>query len=512
MRKTISPAAMRRLEQAAVDSGAVSYLQLMEAAGKAAAQVILDSGLRLRKAVCLCGSGNNGGDGFVIARHLYERGVQATVVLLDEPKTADARAMKDSLPPEIPVRRWDAEQSVILQEAAHANVIVDAVYGIGFHGELPKAIRPLFAAIEQSGVPVVAVDVPSGMDAATGAVSPGALHAAQTVTFTAAKPGFSRKDAAAYIGTLHIRPVGIDERLIATYYDGPVEITHEMVTRCFPPRPADSHKGTFGRLLCVCGSYGMAGAAMLAADAALRCGIGLLTAALPRSIYPIVAGRIPEAVYAPLPETEAGTLTAAASEPLAARLQTADAVLIGCGLSQHPETAALLMTLLSRQSVPMVIDADGLNILAAHRMEWKPGSAPLVLTPHPAEMARLTGQTVADIQNDRVGAATRFAEEHGVTLVLKGHETIVATPDGEIFWNPTGCAGMATGGSGDVLAGMIASFLAQGFSAADAACCGVYLHGLAGERASARMSQIAMLPRDMLTELPILFSEIENGE
>ncbi len=277
------------------------------------------------------------------------------------------------------------------------------------------------------------------------------------------------------------------------------------VTSYFPPRPADSHKGTYGTLLSVCGSYGMAGAALLAAKAALRCGTGLVVAAVPNSIYPIIATALPEAVYAPYREESA-------ARELLPRLASATALLCGCGLGQNTAAVELTAALLAQATCPVVLDADGINIAARHILLSETVRAPLILTPHPRELSRLLCCTVDDIQCDRRAAVQEAVRRTGGTVVLKGHRTLVAAPDGRIRENTTGNAGMAVGGSGDVLAGMIAAFVAQGMAPFDAACVGVYLHGMAGDRAAARLSQHAMLPSDMIDELSGLFLTIEQQE
>ena len=275
----------------------------------------------------------------------------------------------------------------------------------------------------------------------------------------------------------------------------------------FPPRAENSHKGTYGNALLVCGSYGMAGAAVLAAKAALRCGVGLATAAMPQSIYPIIAAAVPEAVC--VPYTEGG---AKAAVQLRGALSKATAVLVGCGLSQSREAAELTAAVLREATVPVVLDADGINAAAKHIDITEARRAPLVLTPHPLEMARLLHCSVEEVQRDRTATALEAARQFRAVAVLKGHGTVVASPDGEVAVNTTGNPGMAVGGSGDVLAGMIASLLAQGLSPFEAARCGVWLHGAAGDRAAARLSQHAMLPSDMVDELGALFLKLEQAE
>ncbi len=286
-------------------------------------------------------------------------------------------------------------------------------------------------------------------------------------------------------------------------------IRPEMVAACFQKRAANSHKGTYGRLLSVCGSVGMAGAAGLAGLAALRSGVGLLTAAVPKSIYPILGGRLLEALFLPLPETPQGQLSRAAVPPLLKAVAGATAVVIGCGLGRSEESDEVAKALVSAAACPMVLDADGLNAMGVHIDIVKTVGTPLVLTPHPGEMARLTGRETKEVEADRSGFACRLADRTGAVVVLKGYHTLVAAPGEEPLVNETGTPGMATGGSGDVLAGLIGSFLAQEMAPKQAAMCGVYLHGLAGERAAENRSQHGLLPSDMIEELSRLFSIYE---
>lgn len=291
----------------------------------------------------------------------------------------------------------------------------------------------------------------------------------------------------------------------------PVEIiTPERVKACFIPRPADSHKGTYGRLLAVCGSYGMAGAALLCARAALRSGVGLLIAAVPERVYPLLASAVPEAVFLPLPDTETGTLSFLAAEPLCSALSGANAVVVGPGLGTGEDVATVVRHVLRTSGCPVVLDADGINAISPHILVEETVSAPLILTPHPGEMARLLGVTVDYVQSHRQEIVRQFVDQTGVTLVLKGHHTLIGAPGRPLLENPTGNPGMATGGSGDVLAGMIGALVAQGMTAYDAAMCGVYLHGVAGDRAAERLSQHSLLPSDVIEELPDLFLQIEK--
>ena len=284
------------------------------------------------------------------------------------------------------------------------------------------------------------------------------------------------------------------------------------IRRCFPARPADSHKGTFGTVLTLCGSYGMAGAAILSARAALRCGAGLVVCGLPRSIYPIVAGAVPEAVCCPLPETADGLITHEAPQRLRSWQKKASVLLMGCGLGRGDSVTGAVTALLESADIPLVLDADGINAAALHIPVRKATSAPLILTPHPAEMARLLNCSIEDVQRDRNAAAVVAAARWHAVVVLKGHRTVVADETGVLHINPTGNPGMATAGSGDVLAGMIAALVAQGFSPADAAICGTYLHGATGDIAASRLSQRGLVASDLIDHLPELLSQLEQQE
>lgn len=286
-------------------------------------------------------------------------------------------------------------------------------------------------------------------------------------------------------------------------------VTVSIVKQALAPRPDDAHKGTMGTLLSICGCYGMAGACLLSSKAALRSGIGLLKCALPKSIYPIAAAGIWESVYLPLEETPDGK-TAAANLPFL-RGQAADAVLIGCGMSVCDDTRALVRGFLEACDKPLLLDADALNCLADDPSVLRRVKAPVVITPHPAEMGRLLGVSAGEVNADREMTAKRFAADYGVIVVLKGAGTVTAAPDGRAVINTTGNSGMATGGSGDVLAGICASLLAQGGEAFDSAAAAVYLHGLAGDLAAARLGKISMLPTDLLDALPQAFLSVQRS-
>ena len=507
MKKVLNREQIRELERRAAAEG-TGYAALMENAGRAAARVLIKkqeiSGKRI---AFVCGKGNNGGDGFVAARYLAERGAKATVILAEGLPTADpARqafaALRDTT---VRICLYGEEPAFASQVLVSSDAIFDAAYGVGFHGALSEQVAAIFQTVNQSRAYTIAMDLPSGVDCDTGAAAPGAVQADCTVTFSTLKPCHLLYPAKERCGEVIIAPVGIPGDLIEKQSHSLLVLDAAFCQTLFSPRRADANKGDFGGVLCFCGSYGMAGAAAMAASAALRCGAGLVHLAVPESIYPILAAKMDEPVFTVLGENAEGF-----SFPPEVWTR-ATACLVGCGLGRSTRAGTLVRRILAESRVPVILDADGINEAAEDISMLQTARAPVILTPHPGEMARLMKSTIPDIQANRPQRAAELARETGAVVVLKGAGTLIASPEGELYYNPTGNPGMARGGSGDVLAGMIAAFAAQGFPPVVAAACGAYLHGLAGDRCAARLSQTAMLPTDLLRELPALFSEFEAG-
>lgn len=514
--KQATAAQMREIERLAVAAGD-TYIELMERAGREAARRMVESSFWTGGPVTVvCGKGNNGGDGYVLARYLCRQTAVTVIQAMGAPATETARAQERRLLEEcvarprdgrfpVTVLDWQEEPYVCRAAVSEASVLVDCLFGIGFHGRLPMGLLPLLQQMRESAACKVAIDMPTGIDADGGLPEPDALAADYTFTFTAPKAGLTPS----YGGEIQVLPIGIPDAIVDSVL-GVAAINEALVAGCFSARQPDTHKGTYGRVLAVCGSYGMAGAALLCIRAALRGGAGLVTAAVPRSVYPLLASAVPEAVFLPLPETPQGQLSAAAEGPLLEAVRGASAVVIGPGLGRGEAITELVMAVCRDSHCPVILDADGINSIVPHMLIEEAVSAPLILTPHPGEMARLLDTTVYDVQQHREEITRRFADEYGVTLALKGHRTLVTAPGRPLLHNPTGNPGMATGGSGDVLAGLIASLAAQGMEAYQAALCGVYLHGAAGDRAAARVSQHALLPSDIIEELGDLFLNFEK--
>lgn len=482
---------MRSLEQNFVAQGG-SYMDLMENAGRAVAAEIMNQQGEIPTALILCGKGNNGGDGFVIARILKENGFAVDVALADGMPQTEAAALNfKCLPPEVRIfNYYEDRENVFLGIQQGYGFIVDALYGIGFHGELNEDLAILLNACNSSPSIRIAVDIPSGVNCDSGEVSQSSFRADKTVTFTLPKLAHVIYPSLEYCGELRIADIGIPQRLAAScpYV---LQTTQDYVSmHPLPKRKSVSHKGTYGRLMCVCGSYGMAGAAVLAGSAALHSGVGLVTLTVPKSIYEICASRLIEATFMPMEQNDDGTLNIEAFNKIIYTVSDeCNAVLVGCGLGYNDETWEMVGLLVENLDKPLILDADGINAICMHTDILKQAKAPVILTPHIGEMARLIGAEVEQVKADMLGTAQRIAQEYHVYVVLKDVHTIIASPEGEMLVNFTGCAGMAKGGSGDVLAGLMGGFLAQGMLPMAAAANAVYYHGLAGEYASKDASQ-----------------------
>lgn len=501
---------MQQMEQKAVERG-VSMEQLMEYAGGAAARFVQRKyELRGKRVTILCGKGNNGGDGYVAARLLRECGAYVSVVLAEGfPATDLSRQAYGRMGAGVISADWEREPRAVRQAVSDADIIIDGLYGFGFHGAVPEYIGVLIQLANQSRAPVIALDIPSGVECDTGAVHGPCIQADYTVTFTVPKVGHILYPGREHCGKVVPAAAGIPTEIVEQTIPALETLEPNRIKGLFRPRDSQSNKGDYGKLLCVCGSEGMAGAAVMCAWAGLRCGAGLVNLALPRSIYPIAAGRLLESVFTLLDREEDGSLTPESRERLEKALEGAAACVIGCGLGTAPGIPKLVEELLLTARCPVVLDADGLNAVCKNPEILKEAARtkPVIVTPHPGEMARLAGCSIQEVQGDRLACASRFAQEYGVITVLKGAGTLIAHPDGRTLMNLTGNPGMARGGSGDILAGMVGSFAAQGMEPLNAASAAVYLHGLAGDRCAARLSQQGMLPTDMLGELPGLFLE-----
>ncbi|MBI4312897.1 MAG: NAD(P)H-hydrate dehydratase [Chloroflexi bacterium] len=508
--KIVTVEQMRALEAAAGERG-VSVEALMEKAGLAVANHVMQQlgNPRGARVLALVGPGNNGGDGLVAARHLHQWGARVCVYLCAPRKTPDPMllALEDR-----GVLVFNAEQDPFCEnlkrELAASPLIVDAVLGTGkarpLEGLIVGVLGMASEARKAKGLTVVAVDLPTGLNADTGELDPAALPADVTVALGYPKTGHFTFPGPAATGRLEIVDIGIPKGLDSYI---PVElITPDLARSLLPQRPLDGHKGTFGRLLAVAGSRSYVGAAYLACTGAYRVGAGLVTLAAPEGIYPILAAKLTETTHTPLKETPAGAISIHAQDTLREVLADYDALLIGCGLSGEDDLRIVLSRFLldspGMENKPAVLDADALNALARISGWHTRLKASAVLTPHPGEMARLYGGTPAQVQAARMQIALQAAKSWGQTVVLKGAYTVVASPKGVARVSPFANPGLASAGTGDVLAGVIGGLLAQGLPSYDAAACGVYLHGAAGEEVRRHLGDAGMVAGDLLPELP----------
>ena len=527
--KIVSTAEMREIDRSTSERFGIPSLTLMENAGAAVARFVLSDYPQAERVGILCGKGNNGGDGFVVARKLVEAGYAVRVLLLCDPEElrGDAAAMFQNMLQKLQplktapliVREESGLDSSDVAEIFAADVIVDAILGTGFR----PPVSPLYAAairkMNAASAPIVAVDIPSGADAdairpASSTDSPaGVLNQARAdaiVTFTAPHPAHvfaeltSGPTVIAFIGS---PPEAIVSQL-GLQLSTPLDFAPLLA-----PRARDANKGSYGHVLVIGGSLGKAGAAAMAGFSALRAGAGLSTVATPKSVLATVASFHPELMTEPLPETEQGTISLRALESGSGldTLLERKTLAIGPGISRNSETAEFVRAIVKRSATSIVVDADGLNAFEGAADKLNGHGRTLVITPHPGEMSRLTGLSIAEIQANRLEVARNFAREHELIVVLKGHRTLVAAPDGTVWVNPTGNPGMATGGTGDMLTGMVAGLIAQyPQHALSATVLAVYLHGLAGNLASESVGESSLVATDLVRFLPQAFAEMRN--
>jgi hydroxyethylthiazole kinase-like uncharacterized protein yjeF len=506
--RVLNAAQMREADRRTIEDIGIASLVLMENAGRqvvAAMEAAFDDLLEHQVAV-LCGRGNNGGDGFVVARTLMQRGVDVSVFLVGgvADVRGDARVNLEvlgrlglSVVEIADSQAWELHFS----EVRECTLIVDALFGTGLNAPLTGLLETVVADVNASGIPVVSIDLPSGLSADSHEPIGDSIEASMTVALAAPKLPLVLPPAETRAGDVVIADIGIPSGIVDAL-DGPrVELlTRQSMRELVNPRPVDSHKGDYGHVLVLAGSPGKTGAAHLAAMGALRSGAGLVTVATAASCQPILAAMAPEYMTIPVEVGEQGGLDPAAVDRV---LDVArDVIALGSGLGQAPSTRAFVRALVDRATMPLVIDADGLNAFSDDPggLAGREGRD-VIITPHPGEMARLVGMSADEVQASRLEIARNFAVAHRVYVVLKGHRTLVATPDEKVFINPTGNAGMATGGTGDVLTGMIAAWLAQLLDAEAACRLAVYLHGLAGDLAEADEGEISMTATDLVQHI-----------
>jgi ADP-dependent NAD(P)H-hydrate dehydratase / NAD(P)H-hydrate epimerase len=519
--KVVTAEQMQHLDQKSIETYGIPGIVLMENAGRGAAEVILKEfpDLQENGAAIVAGKGNNGGDGFVIGRYLLNRGIPARVFLLADPGVLRGDAQTNyqiflRMNGEVtPVPSYKDFQNV-KKSLDKFDLLIDGIFGTGLDAEVRGYYREVIDHLNTMDKPIVAVDIPSGLDANTGKPFGTAVRATQTITFGLPKTGLLIPPGTDYAGDLKVIDIGIPRKLI----DEEKIQTHlleeeEIRRRLSVPRRRDTHKGDYGHLLVLAGSVGKTGAAAMTCEAALRMGAGLITLGIPKSLNAIMEVKLTEIMTEPLQETARQTLSLKAFRSILHLCENKKTVIIGPGIGTSTETQTLVLKLIRTLDLPMVLDADGLTALATQIKTLPSMKRPLILTPHPGEMARLTGLTPKQVLEDRIDICRNFSYTYQVYLVLKGYRTLIATPKREVFINPTGNPGMATGGTGDVLTGMIGGLICQGFDILPALQMAVYLHGLAGDRTALEKGEKSLVATDLIAKIPFVLREAEvSGE
>ena len=509
--RLVKASEIQEMDRLTIQDMGIPGIVLMENAARGAAGIFLDYFEPPENAhgVVLCGPGNNGGDGYVVARYLYEKGLKTTVIVL----APLAKVKGDALTNLEIIRRMDLdilecpgidEWTGCRPTIETCDFVIDGLLGTGLNAPVRGFYATVIEDVNASGRPVMAIDIPSGLHADTGQILGKAIRATLTVTFGFPKLGQLIFPGAALVGRLTNILIGIPK----TVADRIPDHYHLAEPAHFTPllrfNRQDIHKGDRGHLLVLAGSTGKTGAATLTALGALRAGAGLVTVGIPASLNPILENKLTEAMTFPLPETGDGSLSLEAENEVLRLMEGKSAVALGPGLSTHKETTELVKRIVAQCPIPMVIDADGLNALAGDTGLLADRKAATVLTPHPGEMSRMSGLKTTEVQSDRVGSALRFVETHGCTLVLKGARTLIVEPDGRVYVNPTGNPALSSGGSGDVLTGLIGGFLARGWPMTESAVGAVYLHGLAADLLAEDMGQAGILAGELLDVIPEL--------
>jgi hydroxyethylthiazole kinase-like uncharacterized protein yjeF len=528
--KIVTAENMRWIDGKTIEEYGIAGLVLMERAGLAVVAKIKELFSR-RKIIVISGSGNNGGDGLVVARDLHNEGWDVRVFIASSREDLKDDALSqykaaDRL--KVPIQSMDE----FLADAHHSSffsrhsLIVDALFGTGLSKPVKGRLSKAVDVINGSGLPVISVDIPSGISSDSGQIMGNAVRADYTVTFGLAKMGHILHPGAEMTGRLFVEDIGFPQELLCSERFNIELLEKKDVSPLIPDRKSYSHKGNYGHVLVVAGSRGKTGAALMAAKACLRTGAGLVTLGVPESLADIYQSRVTEEMTLILPDRGDGTLSEKASREILGFADKVSRILaLGPGIGVSDDTEKLVRTIIRNSASPVVIDADGINSLKGDRRFLSKAKVPVILTPHPGEMARLMNSltppftkraqsgitsVIKDIEKDRVNTALYFAEETNTFLVLKGVPTVIATPDGKAFLNPTGNPGMATGGAGDVLTGIISGFLAQNVAPLHACVLGVYMHGLSGDIAASEKGEHSLIATDIINQIPAAFSSLKS--
>lgn len=507
---------MNNIDRRTRDEYGIPTLLLMENAASAITHIAEQTlgTVKGKRISVICSKGNNGGDGLASARQLHNRGAEVSIYLMSDAAAftgEPAANLQIALKMGVEVSEKGKYEITRLRSALnHSHLIIDAIIGTGLSSTVKDEYKEVIELINASGRPVVSVDIPTGVNSDTGEIMGAAVRAAATVTFAIPKRGHYLHPGCVNAGTLHIADISIPAQAIEKESIRLRLLTEKEMSALVPLRHANSHKGSNGHALVIAGSIGKGGAAAMTALSCMRTGAGLLTLAAPESVQPIIAGKLTEVMTHPLSETSEHTIAASSTDEIIALAGDKDAVAIGPGLTTNKETVSIVKKLVREVTAPLVIDADAINALADSPGLLRDRRSATILTPHPGEMGRLTGKSASEIQKDRIGAASDFATEYGVCLVLKGANTVIAEPSGLVHISPTGNPGMATGGTGDALTGIITGLIAQGLTPADAARLGVYIHGLAGDLAAKEKGMIGMIAGDLIERIPAAIRQVAD--
>ncbi|MBF0226540.1 MAG: NAD(P)H-hydrate dehydratase [Desulfobacterales bacterium] len=511
----VTAAEMQKMDKMTIESFGLPGIVLMENAGRGAVQFFFkifseDLKKKNQKIGIICGRGNNGGDGFVIARYLSQKDIDVTVFLLgtfDLIKGDAATNLKLLFPLNIKIVEMPDHETFFEYKTliAEQNILVDAIFGTGLKSEVKGYFKEIIDFINQLEKPVFAVDIPSGLNSDSGEICGTCVKALATATFGFHKIGHIILNGQEYTGILELIDIGIPNYIVKSVNPQHILLTNDLVKSYFKKRPNDSHKGMNGHVFVIGGAPGKTGAPAMASMAALRAGAGLVTLGIAKSLNPILESIMLEAMTAPL-QDENGIIGLSAFEEIIELIQEKTCIALGPGIGINSTTKELIFSIIQKSNIPIVIDADAINCLAQNVNILKAASAPIILTPHPGEMARLLGQTTKDVQKNRIALARDFAVNYKVYLVLKGAQTIIVNPDGYVYINSAGNPGMASGGMGDVLTGVIAAFIAQGYSIERAVQMGVYIHSAAADRLYEKL--YGFLASDVMDEIPVTIKQV----
>ncbi len=513
--KVVTSQQIREIDRKAMEENNLSGLILMENAGLRIFQSLKNiyPDLRLKKIIIFAGSGNNGGDGFVVARHLYNYGVKAKVFLLSPFNKVIGEAEENlNIINKMGVKLFEVETTKleeIQRTIQNSDLIIDAILGTGLQGKVTGLKAKIIDLINIANKDVLAIDLPSGLDTDTGKIEGSCIKATHTITLVLPKIGLLIFPGASYAGKVTVEDIGIPSYLLKNNKIKINITTKEIVKSLLPFRATYSHKGSFGKVLILAGSVGMTGAAYLASEAAIRSGAGIVVLGIPRSLNPIMEVKLTEVMTLPLAETEKQSLGEEAEETISKLMKNYSVLGIGPGISRQAETQRLVRKVIEKSNIPLVVDADAIYALSEDPTILKKTKTPLVITPHPGEIAKLVNKDVDYILNNQLDITREIAQKYGIVVVLKGARTIITNKEGETYINVGDNSGMATGGSGDVLTGIICSLIAQGADNFSAAITGVYIHSLAGNLARDIKGERGMIAGDILSQVPQAFLSLE---